>query len=142
MELALFKERYPLFTDDLAIVTALSDAKLLLSGHTIPFTKEPVAIALMAAHILSVPMGIAERDVVSVKSDGEQVDFDKNPTSPEWLAKSGFGQQLMVLLGVNTTIPRRYGVIHNDHPRAINFLERSDFNGSVIGVGHDKWYPK
>lgn len=143
MELATFKERYPTFTDDLATQTALDYAELLIRAYNVSGELLPTATALLTAHVLSVPSGLVERAVVSVQSDTEQVDFDRNPASNDWLSKSGFGQQFMALLGITTTIARRFGVVPNNHPNAINFLERQDFNGSMIGVNlYDKRYTK
>lgn len=139
MDIASFKERYPVFTDDLAITTALNDAIILLSVRLVPNGLMDLATALMAAHILSVPAGVVERAVISVKSDTEQVDFDRNPEPADWLMGSGYGKQLMNLLGISTSIARRYGVINAHHPLAIKFDYRHDFDGSVIGVdNHDK----
>lgn len=141
MELATFKERYPVFTDDLAIQTALDYAALLIRSYNVSGDILPTATALLAAHVLSVPAGEVERAVVSVQSGTEQVDFDRNPQSSDWLSKSSYGLQFMALLGISETTARRFGVISDDHPKAINFKKRRDFNGDPIGVdSYDQQY--
>ena len=63
MDLALFKLRYPSFINDIEIQMALDDASLMISVYDIDENIIPLAVGLMAAHLLTLKpdLGASER---------------------------------------------------------------------------------
>lgn len=140
MDLASFKIRYPLFTDDLAIQMALDDAESLITVFTVEQSQKDLAIALLTAHVLSVPAGVTEKAVIAVKSGEEEVKFSDKSNSNNWLDTSSYGKQFMLLIGGGAK--RRYGVIRDTHREALHYDSRHVFDGDIQGAIHDKRYLK
>ncbi len=101
MDLVSFKARYPSFTDDVAIQLALDDAELLIDSYNIPDKKQPMAIGLMAAHLLTLQpnQGATEPYVTKVKADTVEVQFgDKVANINDWLNSTSYGQMLAQII--------------------------------------------
>jgi len=133
MDLALFKQRYPSFTDDVAIQLALDEAELLISMFNIDEDKIQAAIGYMAAHLLTLQPtnGATEQKVLKVKADTVEVQFSDKGVDGGWLGLSSYGRLLMILIKPDER-KVTYGVIKDCHPSAIKFDDRVDFDGTII----------
>lgn len=122
MDLASFKLRYPLLiSDDTQIELALSDARLYVDMYEIDADKKDLAIALMTAHLLTLPIGTTEQVVKKVKADTVEVEFsDKAVAINTWLGSTSYGLQFGLLIKPYTKI-RKYGVINDSDRLAIRF---------------------
>lgn len=99
MDLVSFKQRYPSFADDAKIITALSDAELLITAYDIDDSKLDLAIAYLTAHLLTVPQGASEPQVTKVKADTVEVSFsDKSAGVNDWLNLTSYGRLLALLI--------------------------------------------
>ena len=143
MDLVLFKERYPNFTDDKAISVALGDAQLLITGYNIDEGKRDLALIYLTAHLLSVPQGASEPQVTRVKADTVEVSFSDKQASNDWLSLTSYGRLLALLINPEVKT-HGYGIVKDCDPGAINFGDRISYDGSVIKGGRecDKCYFK
>ena len=108
MDLALFKARYPQFSDDVAITVALSDADVLLQSYQIKPSQYSLAMAFMTAHLLTVDTtaDTTEPQVKRAKADTVEVEFfaqgGKDSVS-DWLNSTKYGKLLLALIGRKST---------------------------------------
>ena len=109
MDLALFKARYPQFSDDVAITVALSDADVLLQSYQIKPSQYELAMAYMTAHLLTVDntdTDTTEPQVKRAKADTVEVEFfaqgGKDSVS-DWLNSTKYGKLLLALIGRKST---------------------------------------
>lgn len=104
MDLASFKQRYPSFTDDVAIQHALDDAELLITTYDIDESKLDRVLGYLTAHLLTVPQGAVEQTVTKVKADTVEVQFsDKDVAAYDWLSRSSYGLLLKLLIKPKVT---------------------------------------
>ncbi len=123
MDLALFKLRYPSFVNDIEIQMALDDASLMISVYDIDENIIPLAVGLMAAHLLTLKpdLGASERLVTKVKADTVEVEFsDKVAAIDTWLQSTKYGLQLELLIR-GRSYNREYGFVNNYERYAINY---------------------
>ena len=121
MDLASFKLRYPSFINDEQIEMALSDARLYVAMYEIDADKLDLAIALMTAHLLSLPVGTTEQVVKKVKADTVEVEFsDKVVAISTWLGSTSYGLQFGLLIKPYIKL-RKYGVINDSDRLATRF---------------------
>lgn len=123
MDLALFKLRYPSFVNDIEIQMALDDASLMISVYDIDENIIPLAVGLMAAHLLTLKpeLGLSERLVNKVRADTVEVEFsDKVAAIDTWLQSTKYGQQLELLIR-GRAYNREYGFVNNYERHAINY---------------------
>lgn len=101
MDLASFKLRYPSFTNDDEILTALDDAELLITTYDIDESKLDRAIGYLTAHLLTLlpTSGVTEPYVTKVKADTVEVQFgDKVAHINDWLNSTSYGQLFAILI--------------------------------------------
>lgn len=101
MDLASFKQRYPSFTDDVAIQHALDDAELLITTYDIDESKLDRALGYLTAHLLTLlpTSGVTEPYVTKVKADTVEVQFgDKVAHINDWLNSTSYGQLFALLI--------------------------------------------
>ena len=108
MDLALFKARYPQFSDDVAITVALSDADVLLQSYQIKPSQMSLAMAYMTAHLLTVDdtaEDITEPQVKRVKAEVEVEFFEQggSDSTNDWLNSTKYGKLLLALIGRKST---------------------------------------
>lgn len=108
MDLALFKARYPQFSDDVAITVALSDAEVLLQSYQIKPSQYDLAMAFMTAHLLTVDTttDTTEPQVKRAKADTVEVEFfaqGGNDSVSDWLNSTKYGKLLLALIGRKST---------------------------------------
>ena len=108
MDLALFKARYPQFSDDAAITVALSDADVLLQSYQIKPSQMSLAMAFMTAHLLTVDTttDTTEPQVKRTKADTVEVEFFAQGGSDsvsDWLNSTKYGKLLLALIGRKST---------------------------------------
>ena len=108
MDLALFKARYPQFSDDVAITVALSDAQVLLQSYQIKPSQMSLAMAFMTAHLLTVDTttDTTEPQVKRTKADTVEVEFFAQGGSDsvsDWLNSTKYGKLLLALIGRKST---------------------------------------
>ena len=109
MDLALFKARYPQFSDDAAITVALSDADVLLQSYQIKPSQYDLAQAFMTAHLLTVDdtaEDVTEPQVKRAKADTVEVEFFEQggkDSVNDWLNSTKYGKLLLALIGKKTT---------------------------------------
>ena len=108
MDLALFKARYPQFSDDVAITVALSDAEVLLQSYQIKPSQYDLAMAFMTAHLLTVDTttDTTEPQVKRTKADTVEVEFFAQGGSDsvsDWLNSTKYGKLLLALIGRKST---------------------------------------
>lgn len=123
MDLALFKLRYPSFLNDTEIQMALDDASLMISVYDIDENIIPLAVGLMAAHLLTLKpdLGVSEQLVTKVKADTVEVEFsDKVAAIDTWLQSTKYGLQLELLIR-GRAYNREYGFVNNYERYAINY---------------------
>lgn len=105
MDLALFKARYPTFTDDTAITVALSDAEVLLQSYQIKPSQYDLAMTYMTAHLLTADntdTDITEPQVKRTKADTVEVEFFQQggkDSVNDWLNSTKYGKLLLALIG-------------------------------------------
>ena len=104
MDLALFKARYPQFSDDVAITVALNDAEVLLQSYQIKPSQMSLARAYMTAHLLTVDSSAAETtepQVKRTKADTVEVEFFEqggSDSTNDWLNSTKYGKLLLALI--------------------------------------------
>lgn len=108
MDLALFKARYPQFSDDVAITVALSDADVLLQSYQIKPSQYDLAMAFMTAHLLTVDTttDTTEPQVKRTKADTVEVEFfaqGGSDSTTDWLNSTKYGKLLLALIGRKST---------------------------------------
>lgn len=108
MDLALFKARYPQFSDDVAITVALSDAEILLQSYQIKPSQYDLAMAFMTAHLLTVDTttDTTEPQVKRTKADTVEVEFfaqGGSDSTTDWLNSTKYGKLLLALIGRKST---------------------------------------
>ena len=109
MDLALFKARYPQFSDDAAITVALSDADVLLQSYQIKPSQMSLAMAFMTAHLLTVDdtdTDMTEPQVKRTKADTVEVEFfaqGGSDSTTDWLNSTKYGKLLLALIGRKST---------------------------------------
>ena len=108
MDLALFKARYPQFSDDVAITVALSDAEVLLQSYQIKPSQYSLAMAFMTAHLLTVDTttDTTEPQVKRAKADTVEVEFfaqGGSDSTTDWLNSTKYGKLLLALIGRKST---------------------------------------
>lgn len=108
MDLALFKARYPQFSDDVAITVALSDAEVLLQSYQIKPSQYDLAMAFMTAHLLTVDEtseDTTEPQVKRVKAEVEVEFFTQGGSDSvnDWLNSTKYGKLLLALIGRKST---------------------------------------
>ena len=108
MDLALFKARYPQFSDDVAITVALSDADVLLQSYQIKPSQYSLAMAYMTAHLLTTDTttDTTEPQVKRTKADTVEVEFFQqggNDSTTDWLNSTKYGKLLLALIGKKST---------------------------------------
>ena len=107
MDLALFKSRYPQFSDDAAITVALSDADVLLQSYQIKPSQMSLAMAFMTAHLLTVDdTDTTEPQVKRAKADTVEVEFFSqggSDSTTDWLNSTKYGKLLLALIGRKST---------------------------------------
>nr|WP_309577549.1 DnaT-like ssDNA-binding protein [Moraxella osloensis] len=109
MDLALFKARYPQFSDDVAITAALSDADVLLQSYQIKPSQMSLAQAFMTAHLLTVDdtdTDTTEPQVKRAKADTVEVEFFEqggSDSTTDWLNSTKYGKLLLALIGRKST---------------------------------------
>ena len=108
MDLALFKARYPQFSDDVAITVALSDAEVLLMSYQIKPSQYSLAMAFMTAHLLTVDTttDTTEPQVKRAKADTVEVEFfaqGGSDSTNDWLNSTKYGKLLLALIGRKST---------------------------------------
>ena len=108
MDLALFKARYPQFSDDVAITVALSDADVLLQSYQIKPSQYDLAMAFMTAHLLTVDdtaEDTTEPQVKRVKAEVEVEFFAQggSDSTSDWLNSTKYGKLLLALIGRKST---------------------------------------
>ena len=108
MDLALFKARYPQFSDDVAITVALSDAEVLLQSYQIKPSQYDLAMAYMTAHLLTVDTttDTTEPQVKRTKADTVEVEFfaqGGSDSTTDWLNSTKYGKLLLALIGRKST---------------------------------------
>ena len=109
MDLALFKARYPQFSDDAAITVALSDAEVLLQSYQIKPSQMSLAMAFMTAHLLTVDdtaEDVTEPQVKRAKADTVEVEFFQqggSDSATDWLNSTKYGKLLLALIGRKST---------------------------------------
>ena len=100
MDLALFKARYPQFSDDVAITVALSDADVLLQSYQIKPSQYDLAMAFMTAHLLTTDTttDTTEPQVKRTKADTVEVEFFQQggkDSTTDWLNSTKYGKLLL-----------------------------------------------
>ena len=108
MDLALFKARYPQFSDDAAITVALSDADVLLQSYQIKPSQMSLAMAFMTAHLLTADTttDTTEPKVKRTKADTVEVEFfaqGGSDSTTDWLNSTKYGKLLLALIGRKST---------------------------------------
>lgn len=131
MDLASFKQRYPLFADDIAIQQALSDAELLITPYNILESQKDLATGYLAAHILALQptSGATEQTVLKVKADTVEVQFSDKDRK-DWFGQSSYGLMFAMLIRP-ATIVRKYGVVNNTDKHAITFDGKLNDQGEI-----------
>lgn len=137
MDLASFKQRYPSFTNDIEIETAIGDAEILIMPYNILESQKELAIGYLTAHILTLQptSGATEQTVLKVKADTVEVQFsDKD--NRDWFSLSSYGVMFAMLIQPEKII-KKYGVVNNNDKHAIKFdgvlneqgeIERADYD--------------
>lgn len=136
MDLASFKARYPQFTDDVKTVIALDDASILIQNFNIKDEQKPLAIAYLAAHLLSMPDGATESFVTKVKAGDAEVSFSDKTANNDWLNQSSFGKLFLMLIN-QIESKQSYGVIGDDSSYAIRLDGRLDCDGEILRSPYD-----
>lgn len=137
MNLASFKQRYPLFVDDIATQQALDDAELLITPYNILESQRGLAIGYLAAHILTLQptLGASEQTVLKVKSGTNEVQFsDKD--NKDWFSLSSYGAMFALLIQP-VKIIKKYGVVNNNDKHAIKFDGILDEQGEIPRADYD-----
>src|SRR5699024_2338349 len=79
------------------------------------------AIALMTAHLLTLPVGTTDQGVKKEKADTVEGEFsDKVVAISTWLGSTSYGLQFGLLIKPYSKI-RKYGVINDSYRLAIRF---------------------
>ena len=110
MDIATFNARYPEFVDSNKVMTALSDADILLSTFCIDESKLFLAHGYLAAHLLSISNGAAELALKRVKAGPVELEFSDKALGAkyDWLMQSSYGETLQLL--VNDPPPTYDGI--------------------------------
>ncbi|OOR87284.1 hypothetical protein B0181_10565 [Moraxella caviae] len=105
-----FIQRYPEFADHAGVQMALDDASLLITSYQISTAQKPLAVMLLAAHLLSTQDTVPEPQVKRTKADVLEVEFYQNTSGDglaDWFAQSQYGKLFWAMV---QSKPRGVGV--------------------------------